>query len=276
LAGGSTGRARIYCLASGEIRESLGRDVDPVFSAAFSPCGTVRALGSKTAVLLSAESPGVVPSCAGEQSKLQEIAVSSDLDMDWRAELRLTGHDQLGECRCSARNRHPACPVEGHRGKISAVAFSPHGALSCRVVASGSHDATVLLQLRALLDQSWPRGLCGLIGPIDVELRSSFGVWRRAACFAPLPSRRRSSPTTRGDRDAVSGPRLILMASDPRCQVFSLAFGRDWVRDQQRLAAACALHRRLGQASRLATLDQAFLLPFLMWVQRTWTNLVPG
>jgi WD40 repeat protein len=229
--GGSDGQVVVWCAATGAVQRALAAG-GLVFSVAWAPDGRSLAAGG----------------------------------FDHKVRLWDVGDGEVGAA--------PTRVLEGHTHLVLAVGFAPDG----RTIASSSYDRAV---------REWD--------PSTGRLRRCLrGHDRQDACVCSAPGHAQAALgasaacTVAGHRGAVScvayspDGRAVASGSWEGCvklwgaksgtllrsvclcsKVTSVAFGREWLRNDKRLAFASALHPRLGGDSQVHTLDPELLCMIL-------------
>jgi WD40 repeat protein len=256
--GGSDGQVVVWCAATGAVQRALAAG-GLVFSVAWAPDGRSLAAG-------------------GFDHKVRLWDVG-DGEMGAAPARVLEGHTHLvlavatpPRTKWTRRVPHPV--LIGHAASLSQVGFAPDG----RTIASSSYDRAV---------REWD--------PSTGRLRRCLrGHDRQDTCVCSAPGHAqaalgaRAACTVAGHRGAVScvayspDGRAVASGSWEGCvklwgtksgtlqrsvclgsKVTSVAFGREWLRNDKRLAFASALHPRLGGDSQVHTLDPEILCMIL-------------
>lgn len=144
--GGSIG-VWIYDARNGKEIALLRGHTEPVYSAVYSPDGTmiVSGSGDKTIRIWSAETGDAIQTLEGHQDRVNAVAYSPDGTMI------VSGSGDKTIRLWNAETGGAVKTLEGHQDKVNAVAYSPDGTM----IASGSGDKTVKIwnaNTGALLD----------------------------------------------------------------------------------------------------------------------------
>ena len=272
LTGGDDRAAIVWDACTGKMEMRLLGHADRVSSLSFSPdgawicvgCydGSVRMSDATTGAVVGTW--GHVPTMfGGPHVSQQPTPLSFSPDGLWIAKGAV--EDSFGLEVLNAKTGERLIFSEGHTDSVWSICFSPDG----RMIATASMDESVCIWDAGSGEQKFfmqghdCKGLCSCVLDEEGEFRDYCDPFCvvdghssevRSVCFSPdgriLVSG--SEDDTCNFWDVVNGELLW----DMDVPVWSVAFGRDWERDQRCVAFAMGHHERLGGGSRVQELDE--------------------